>query len=216
MPTTKTVKNKKSGSRIIKFQGSPVPLVLTENMKRGFTYKLPANLLQPKELLKAKLKNKANTAKLAEETRRSKAIEAERQKKERLESQARFAAMLRTARETPTTLLKAFENNDKEFQPTVKRGPGSRGSGPLVLPLTSTSTSTRTIPPNLLRMMRGENKASTPRALTSSNFVSLLGNSSGTRTLRKANLLRLERTASKGKPIGKFWKKEGTNNSNSE
>lgn len=193
MPTRKTLKNKKTGSRIIKFLGSPVPIVLTENTKRGITYKLPANLLQPKELLKAKQKNKANVAKLAEETRRSKAIEAERAKKERLESQARFAAMLRAERDKPPTmLLKAFENNNEG----IKR-PGS---------------TTRTIPPNLLRIMRGNTAA----PLMASNLISLLGNSSGTRTFRKANLLRLQRTASKGGPKSKFWKKEGTDNSNSE
>jgi hypothetical protein len=193
MPT-KTLKNKKSGSRVILFHGSPVPIVVAENTKRGITYKLPANLLQPKELLKAKLKNKANAAKLAEETRRSKAIEAERAKKERLESQARFAAMLRAQRDTqPTMLLKAFENNNEDS----RRKP-------------------RTIPPNLLRIMRGESPTPPSKPLTSSNLVSLLGNLSGNRTFRKANLLRLERTASKGKPLGKFWKKEGTNNSNSE
>jgi hypothetical protein len=193
MPTRKTLKNKKTGSRIIKFSGSPVPIVFSENTKRGITYKLPANLLQPKELLKAKQKNKANLAKLAEETRRSKAIEAERAKKERLESQARFAAMLRAERDKPPTmLLKAFENNNE----------GVKGHG----------STARTIPPNLFRIMRGNSAA----PLMPSNLVSLLGNSSGTRTFRKANLLRLQRTASKGGPKSKFWKKEGTDNSNSE
>jgi hypothetical protein len=177
MPITKTLKNKKSGSRIIKFHGSPVPIVLTENSKRGITYKLPANLLEPKDLLKAKQKNKANVAKLQEEIRRSKVIEAERAKKERLESQARFASMLRD---------KASETNNGGIQ---RRGPGTRGS---------------TIPPNLLRMMRGET-TSAPRSLKSSTLVSLLGNSSGTRTLRKANLLRLERAASKEKHTSTLW-----------
>jgi len=196
MPTRKTLKNKKTGSRIIKFSGSPVPIVFSENTKRGITYKLPANLLQPKELLKAKQKNKANLAKLAEETRRSKAIEAERAKKERLESQARFAAMLRAERDKPPTmLLKAFENNNEGVK------------GPV--------TTRRTIPPNLFRIMRG-NTAAPSKPLMPSNLVTLLGNSSGTRTFRKANLLRLESTASKGGPKSKFWKKEGTDNSNSE
>jgi hypothetical protein len=146
MPT-KTLKNKKMGSRIIKFQGSPVPIVAAQNTKRGITYKLPTNLLQPKELLKAKQKNKANAAKLQEEVRRSQAIEAERQRKERLESQARFAGLVRAERERHAS----------------GRGPGVRGNG----------------------------------------------------TTRKANLLIAQHTASKGKPMGKFWKKEGTNNSNS-
>ncbi len=128
----KTLKNKKSGSRVIKFQGSPVPIVHTENTKRGITYKLPTNLLQPKDLLRAKQKNKANAAKLAAETRRTQALEAERARRERLESQERFAALLRAERARqaaqPSMLLKAFEDNNEGFKPTLTRGPGARGS----------------------------------------------------------------------------------------
>jgi hypothetical protein len=176
MPT-KTLKNKKSGSRVFKYMGSPVPIVVRENMKRGITYKLPVNLLQPKEILKAKQKNKANVAKLQEEIRRSKAIEAERAKKERLESQARFAAMLRD---------KASETTNGGIQ---RRGPGARGS---------------TMRPNLLGMMRGET-TSAPRALNSSSLVSLFSNLSTNRTFRKANLLRLQRAASKEKHSSTLW-----------
>lgn len=101
--------------------GSPVPIVLRENTKRGITYKLPINLLQPRELLKARQKNKVNRAILANEVRRSQAIEAERQRLERIESQARFAAMLRAERERHT-------KEEEQESITFRRGPGARGS----------------------------------------------------------------------------------------
>jgi hypothetical protein len=144
--STKTLKNKKSGSRVFKYMGSPVPIVLRENTKRGITYKLPINLLQPREVLKAKQKNKVNRATLANEVRRSQAIEAERQRLERIESQARFAAMLRAERE---------RHAKEEEQESFRRGPGARG---------------------------------------------LIGNMSGTRTIRKAN-----KAASKGKALSTLW-----------
>lgn len=203
MPT-KTLKNKKSGTRIFKYAGSPVPLVLRENRKKGITYKLPVNLLQPRNLLRAKQKNKANAAKLADEVRRTKALEAERARRERLESQARFAAMLRAERERQAAESVFQGNNEVNLAaPAPRRGPGVRG--------------TRTIPPNLLRMMRGESapKALLPQSTNHPNVVRLLGNLGTSRTVRKANLLRAQHAAATRKPMGKFWKKEGTNNSNS-
>lgn len=146
--------------------GSPVPIVIRENTKRGITYKLPINYLEPKELLQAKQKNKVNAAKLAQEVRRSQAIEAERHRQERLESQARFAGILRAERE-------------RQASQSSVRGPGVRGTA------------------------------------GSSNILSLLGNTSG-KTLRKANVLKGQRSASKGIFTSKFWKKEGTNESNSD
>lgn len=219
MPT-KTLKNKKSGKRFFTISGSPVPLTLAENTKRGITFKLPTNLLEPKNYLKAKQKNKANAAMLANEIRRTRNLAAERARRERLESQARFAAMLRAERARqasaePVALLPAFAANEEGFIATPRRGPGARGSsGNLV----SLPKPTRTIPPNLLRMMRGESppKALAPRKNNHPNLVRLLSSLTGNRTVRKANLLKAERAASKGKPLGKFWKKEGTNNSNSE
>ena len=201
----KTIKNKKSKSRIVLFQGSPVPIVVQENTKRGITYKLPANLLQPKDILRAKQKNRANAAKLEEETRRTRAIEAERARRERLESQARFAALVRAERERQAAqapiLLRAFENNNEGILAPPRRGPGVRGTG--VAP--------RTIPSNLLRIMYGNVPLPPPRPPMA---VSLLGNSSGSRTVRKANVLRAEQAAKKAaKPTGKFWSKGADSNS---
>ena len=223
----KTLKNKKMGTRVFKYSGSPVPLVLTENAKRGITYKLPTNLLQPKDILKAKLKNKTNAAKLADEVRRTKALEAERARRERLESQARFAAMLKAERERqasqPVALLSAFEANDEAFVAKPKRGPGARGTASNNL--VSLPKPTRTIPPNLLRMMHGLPKALEPKKDNHPNVVRLLTSLATNKTVRKANLLKAQRAAEKAagagagvgprKPMGKFWKKEGTNNSNS-
>lgn len=230
MSGRKTLKNKKMGSRVFKYMGSPVPTVVLQNVKRGMTYKLPTNLLQPREILLAKQKNKANAAKLADEVRRTHALEAERARRERLESQARFAALLRLERERLANaqsvgLLPAFDANNEAFVAKPKRGPGARGTGANMVAL---PTPTRTIPPNLLRMMRGESvpKAPTPQATNHSTVVKLLGNLGTGKTLRKANLLKAQRAAEKAtgagegpappkKPMGKFWKKEGTNNSNS-
>lgn len=218
MPT-KTLKNKKSGKRIFTIPGSPVPLTQAVNTKRGITFKLPTNLLEPKNLLKARQKNKANAAILANETRRTQALAAAKAKKERIESQARFATMLRLERErqsaAPVALLPAFAANEEAFLASPRRGPGARGTGSNVVSLPKP---TRTIPPNLLRLMRGESlpKALTPKKNNHPNLVKLLNSLSGNRTIRKANLLKAERTASKGRSLGKFWKKEGTNNSNSE
>lgn len=216
----KTVKNKRTGKRVFVISGSPVPLTQAQNTKRGITYKLPTNLLEPKNLLKARQKNKANAAKLAEETRRTRAIEAERARRERLESQARFAAMLRAERERqatestsstsqPVGLLPAFAANDEAFVVAPRRGPGARGTG--IQP-------TRTIPPNLLRLMHGEStpKALAPRENNHPNVARLLASLAGNRTVRKANLLKAQQAAKKAGPTGKFWKKEGTNNSNSD
>jgi hypothetical protein len=152
-------------------------VTLQKNLKRGVTYKVPVNLLEPKEVLKAKLKNRSNTIKKAHMILMKEAEE----KRKRLESQARFAAMVREARAknaapaAPSFLLKDFENNNSWATKTIKRGPGVRG--------------------------------------TANSIV------------RKANLLRMSHMASKAngtpapprKPLGKFWKKEGTNsNSNSD
>lgn len=228
------------GSRVFKYMGSPVPMVVTENTKRGLTFKLPTNLLQPKELLRAKQKNRTNAAKLADEVRRSQALEAERQRRERLESQARFAALLRSERERLANaqsvgLLPAFEANNEGFVAKPRRGPGTRGTGASSgANMVALPKPTRTIPPNLLRMMRGESvpKALMPQSTNHPNVVRLLGNLGTSRTVRKANLLKAQRAAERAtganstgagsgpapprNPMGKFWKKEGTDNSNSD
>lgn len=202
MPT-QTLKNKSTNKRIFLFKGSPVPITLQKNLKSGLTYKLPVNLLEPKEVLKAKLKNRGNTIKKVNNMRKKDAEE----RKQRLESQARFAAMLREAREKNAAassaspfLLKAFENNNSWATKTIKRGPGVRGIGVI--------------------------NGSSPKPLMPSNLYAMLASKSANSTVRKANLLRMSKAALKAapapasaprKPLGKFWKKEGTNsNSNSD
>ncbi len=192
MPT-QTLKNKKSGKRVILISGSPIPIVLAKNTKKNLVFKLPANLLEPKNLLKAKQKDKANTLKAKEN--------AERARKERLAAQARFAAALREEREKEqklaeqkqqSFLLKAFENNNDPNVATfakilssssTRRGPGARGA------------------------------QAKPKQSFENLYKSIL--SSGNKTIRKANVLKAEHAASKSKnrPRGKFW---NMNNSNSD
>ena len=60
MPT-QTLKNNRSRKYIKKLPGSKVPVATVANHTRKIIYKLPINLLNPNELLKAKQKNKVNT-----------------------------------------------------------------------------------------------------------------------------------------------------------
>lgn len=192
----KTQKNKKTGRRIFQTVGSPVPMTIQKNNTRKIIYKLPLGLLQPKNILKAKQKNVANTARAIGEERRK-----------RKEAQERFAAQMRADRarmaSEPVSLLKAFENNEKGFKPSVKaRGPGSRGSSP-----------SRTIPPNLLRMMRG-GPAPPPAPKASVNAV--MKSASSNKTIRKANLLKIQQAMKKGKLVGKFWDNNSNSSSNND
>lgn len=192
----KTVKNK-SGRRVFMVPGSPVPMTLSRNETRKITYKVPLGLLEPQNILKAKQKDKANDLRKKEDETRQRKL-----------AQEKFAAMLRADREKiasqPVSLLKAFENNEKGFKPSLK---------------TSTPGSTsRVFPPNLLRMMRGEPSSKPTPAKPSINAI--LSAASSGKTIRKANLLKLERTMQKtsgNKPTGKFWnKKSNSSNNNSD
>lgn len=185
--STQTLK-KNNGTRVFRIPSVSVPVVVLKNTKKNITYKVPVNLLQPKELLKAKLKNKANATKKAMNL----AKQEENKKRERLEAQARFAAMVRNAR---------ARNNSS------KRGPGKRGSA--VAPGAGNGSMV-SLP--------------APKTLVTNTLLSMLASQPANRTVRKANLLRMAHKASKAaghapaparKPLGKFWKKEGTNNSNS-
>jgi hypothetical protein len=215
MPT-QTLKNKRSNARIVKFAGSPVPVVYAKDLKRGITFKLPANLLQPKEILRAKLKNRANATK----KRMNEQARLAEERRQRLESQARFAAMLRNARErnrpvsSAPFLLSAFANNNNTGATrTIRRGPGARG---MRSPGAGNGSGSLTALPAPVPLLA-------PRMTP--NMLAML--SSANSTVRKANLLRMAHMASKAsgapapapapprKPLGKFWKKEGTNSSNS-
>jgi hypothetical protein len=191
MPT-QTVKKNKNANRVFTIPSVAVPVVQLKNIKKNITYKVPINLLQPKNLLRAKLKNKANETKKAFNLAKKMANE----RRERLESQARFAAMLRNAR---------ARNNSS------KRGPGKRGSAVAVGAPGAGDGSMVALP--------------APQTLMPNNLFSMLASRSANSTVRKADLLRMQHRASKlsgapapapeRKPLGKFWKKEGTNNSNS-
>ena len=196
MPS-QTVKNK-SGRRIFSTPGSGMYSTQRQNNTRKITYKIPLGLLQPKNILKAKQKNKANTLKALQN-----------EAKKRKEAIARYASRLQDKKLImeiqPVTLLKAFEDNENTFKPSVTptakaRGPGSRGTA-----------SQRTIPPNLLRMMRGEQPATPPKKAAPSRTLANLvkSMSSGNKTIRKANVLKAS------KPMGKFWNKNSNSNSNS-
>lgn len=105
--------NTKSGKRVHIIPGSPVPLVTVVNTTRRhgkLKLKIPTNLVEPKNILKAKQKNKANREKAKNaETKRALAEEAKRVEQGRREFEA-FLERARAAAATP------------------KRGPGARGS----------------------------------------------------------------------------------------
>ena len=104
--------NTKTGKRVHIIRGSPVPLVTVVNTTRKhgtLKVKIPANLLEPKNLLKAKQKNKINEVKAKnEEIKRALAEEAKRAE----EGRRQFEEFLERARASATK----------------KRGPGARGS----------------------------------------------------------------------------------------
>lgn len=70
MPSKETLKNPRSQKRVEVIQGMASPLILQKNKTRNLKYRIPANLMNPHELLKAKQKNKANEKKKDEWMRR--------------------------------------------------------------------------------------------------------------------------------------------------
>lgn len=207
MPQKVTVKNR-SGKRVFKIPSVSVPFVQLRNLKKNITYKVPINLLEPKNLLRATQKNKANVIRAANAVRQ-----------QRLAAQARFADMLRAERARQATrqnqpaLLKAFENNNADLMPTHRvRGPGARGAIRLLGTSPIAAVGPRSIPPNLLRMMHGL-KAPQPAPYVPPEAV--LKNAAPTKTVRKANLLKMQRAAAKAKkPTGKFWNANENSSSN--
>lgn len=187
MPT-QTLKKNKNGTRIFKIPSVSVPLVMLKNVKRNITYKVPINLLEPKELLKAKLKNRSNTIKKAHMIKLKEAEE----RRQRLESQARFAAMLRESR---------ARNN------AARRGPGVRGTAVAGNTNLESLPAPRTLmPSNLFAMMASKSANSTVRKANLLKMAHIASKATGAPAPAPAR-----------KPLGKFWKKEGNNsNSNSD
>ena len=128
MSGKKTLKHT-SGKRVHVERGSSVPFVTVNNNTRKIKYKVPIDLLQPKNLLKAKLKNKANTRKKAHPAvapapatstststltssasnqRRLKEIEKRRVLAERQKAQANYEAARRSLQEASLRTMSNF------------------------------------------------------------------------------------------------------------